>query len=1344
MLFLSMLPAASALAASNFITNVTTSVNGSTVSATSTTHPQGLHVWYQFRATAPSGHTWIMRKFESGSSVQWTPPTTGTYQVQAFALTQWQVQHKDWKAAVTGTITNDVADQVASISIAGAPTSNIATNTAETLSVVATDSSKNVVANPGTPTWSLPSGTTGATIQNLTNGGVVFDATAAGSYTVTATLNGLTATSTIVVYGAPAAVKLSPASASLVADGSATDTVTATVVDANGNTVPTFNGQLTVTDTGAGTNLVDASGSAVAGNTETLTAKNGTVSFNVQANTVAGVTDTISATEVGATTITGKTTIATEAQVATSVQVVTPTADVAANAASTATVEAQVVDQDGQPMLYGTYPITFTVSGAATLQNANTAGSYTTTFVGNGSSTNANPATATVQSTTGQTGAITITASSAGLTAGSGTMQAVITGVPHSIQAKLAASSFAEGSTGVKLNLQTLDANGYAVSDSDAAVVVNVTQNGNEATNITIGGQALTSNSTGVTVDLGSNGSASPIIVDNGSGADAGNYAITVSPITNATYAFPQQTVPLVETAGAATVVSVKPAGDYVTTGAPTTQVTAQLQDAYGNSVSESGVPVTLTPSLSTATINGASSVTLDTNSMGQVTGSLTLPATAGSATFVTASTPNLASSSSSLVTVETQIAGSVQVSLKDATTGSLSEATAGDTVDGTIKVLDANGNQVSTSDAVQVTVSPAAALTDTNLTATSTPGVYTGQAVSGLLDFTAKAGQEGGFTVTATDTSVAQAPKGSAGMSILPGGVQSYGVFYNGTNVGSTANNGGLTVTSSTEGTAIPVFVKATDSQGNPVVSNGNTYVNLSSSDTATSWVFRATASGAHLANNQIDIPAGSTGVEVYYVDTTPGTYALTATAATQQVPDVNATSVTAVDVAPNSTGLTVTVQPENGNGQDLAIPTGDTINVTPLTGADVTSIGAVQATAGTTGTTPSYTATFTAGSSAGTAQFQAGLYNSSGVLVETFASEPTAYVSSLSGVTPTVAATEALHGIDLTGYTESSNGATTYEIYRSTGTTSVSTSGTPYTTTTATSYEDTNVVSGTTYNYEVVAEAANGATSSASSEASQEYGTALAATGATSQGQSDVLTVTFDESLLTGTATPADFSVSAPGSATLTAESAVISGKTVTLTFGSALPMNATLNVTAGAVLDTVGVANLAGTTSIPNGTAAPTTAFSAAVESGQTSTTSYASVLSDFATSAAGSVLFQIPTVTPAGMATFSSNTAINLATETPSISGGATAATAYAGVLVANPSGVTVLGVTMNGTPVAQADWGLDSNGNLPIYVAIGTSTGGTTPTWSAVTSIPTTTWTIAYSNGTVYTLTTGQS
>ncbi|PSR21186.1 MAG: hypothetical protein C7B45_11910 [Sulfobacillus acidophilus] len=103
-----MASAAPAQAASTSIADVATTINGTTVSATAHS-AAGTSVWYQFRATdTATGHTWILRKFDRTPTVNWVPPVGGvTYDVQAFALTQSQVIHHQWRAAVPGRMAVD-------------------------------------------------------------------------------------------------------------------------------------------------------------------------------------------------------------------------------------------------------------------------------------------------------------------------------------------------------------------------------------------------------------------------------------------------------------------------------------------------------------------------------------------------------------------------------------------------------------------------------------------------------------------------------------------------------------------------------------------------------------------------------------------------------------------------------------------------------------------------------------------------------------------------------------------------------------------------------------------------------------------------------------------------------------------------------------------------------------------------------------------------------------------------------------------------------------------------------------------------------------------------------------
>lgn len=88
-------------------------------------------------------------------------------------------------------------------------------------------------------TWS----TTGGAIDQSGN----FIASAAGTYTVTASYAGQTATMTVAVHVTPASVSLTTKSNSVVGNGASTDIVTATVDDASNNAVSNYTGTVDIT-----------------------------------------------------------------------------------------------------------------------------------------------------------------------------------------------------------------------------------------------------------------------------------------------------------------------------------------------------------------------------------------------------------------------------------------------------------------------------------------------------------------------------------------------------------------------------------------------------------------------------------------------------------------------------------------------------------------------------------------------------------------------------------------------------------------------------------------------------------------------------------------------------------------------------------------------------------------------------------------------------------------------------------------------------------------------------------------------------------------------------------------
>lgn len=104
LLGVSIIPASDTLAAAKtsainrYVTGVRVSTNGLTFSAKAVTAPAGLHVEYQFREDR-HGRWFIAKRFSASRSFT-LPARSAAAAVQAYALTQSQVAHKQWSQAV--------------------------------------------------------------------------------------------------------------------------------------------------------------------------------------------------------------------------------------------------------------------------------------------------------------------------------------------------------------------------------------------------------------------------------------------------------------------------------------------------------------------------------------------------------------------------------------------------------------------------------------------------------------------------------------------------------------------------------------------------------------------------------------------------------------------------------------------------------------------------------------------------------------------------------------------------------------------------------------------------------------------------------------------------------------------------------------------------------------------------------------------------------------------------------------------------------------------------------------------------------------------------------------------
>ena len=212
--------------------------------------------------------------------------------------------------------------------------------------------------------------------------------------------------------GAVAALEIS-APATVLANGASSYTVTVDVVDANGDVVSGNSDEIGLTSSNASAAAVDGSAYAAA--------VDGVATFTITSGTVAGASTTLTATDesdasLGATSYTA--TVTTTMQQATSLSVSPETPYVSGDSGSGAAVfDVQVLDQSGEPMLYGTYPLTASLSGPATFTDGTT--DHTLLFTEDGSG---DAAQVTVDAAQGQTGIITLTVSGTGLGSATGTI----------------------------------------------------------------------------------------------------------------------------------------------------------------------------------------------------------------------------------------------------------------------------------------------------------------------------------------------------------------------------------------------------------------------------------------------------------------------------------------------------------------------------------------------------------------------------------------------------------------------------------------------------------------------------------------------------------------------------------------------------------------------------------------------------------------------------------------------------------------------------------------------------------------------------------------------------------
>jgi hypothetical protein len=467
-----------------------------------------------------------------------------------------------------------------------------------------------------------------------------------GSAVISGTLAGnpMAASATVTFVAGPASRFIVTTSSATVVAGT-TVTITAKLVDANGNAVREAGRVVTWSKTGAGGSFDPA--------TSTTNAE-GEASVTFTTASTSGTSYTFSATDTGASAIVGSggTVMTTPGAVSLTTSTVTASPNALdANGTAVSTVTIQLKDANGNNVTSSAGPVTVSRTGTGTLSAAtdHANGSYTATLTAPSSVGSAVVSAMLSGSALTSTATVNFVAGAASLS------QSTLSASPASIAAN--------GTSTSTITIQLKDASGNNLQASAGTVTLSKVGGG------TLG--AVTDNLNGTyTAVLTSPTSAGNAVVTGSLGGNNLTNTATVT-FTAGTASLSTSTV----TANPATVAA----------GA-TSAITVQLKDAGANNLGASGGVVTLTTDLgSIGTVtdnnNGTYSATLSTSATGTATISAKLDGNniTGTASVVvnngaaSAATSTLSLNASSLESGQTATA---TVVVKDAAGNVLTDAT--------------------------------------------------------------------------------------------------------------------------------------------------------------------------------------------------------------------------------------------------------------------------------------------------------------------------------------------------------------------------------------------------------------------------------------------------------------------------------------------------------------------------------------------------------------------------------------------------------------------------------------------------------------------------------------------
>ena len=732
---------------------------------------------------------------------------------------------------------------------------------------------KNSDGTVATPTGVTYSVTSSNAATGFFNNGV-FTATAAGTYTIQAAIGTTDLTTSVTVIGSAASVTLSAASTSFAASiGTKVDTVTATVVDASGNTLSNYSGVVQAyisTSTGDIIETpVSGSGAGTLASPYVFTATKGQVTLTLDAAGTQG-TDVV---YVGVPDSTGAVSnwqtisLSAVAPSATTIKAdsTTPKSLAAGAAYSPGTVVVfHIYDQSGNIVSTANYNGTVTLSGPAQFPSG---GQTSALSFSNG---NATAATFVTTSPT-TTGTITLTPTVNGLTGTPVTIN-VYSQATNATQLSLSSqpttTAFTADAVGAATTLatkfqeyavQAADAKGNSVTTPPTNVNVTVLGpdgNPSAAVGVWNGTYTLSTATTPVTV-----AGAGAYTIDLGQASatiPAGTYTVKIADATlNSTIA------PLTETftvtAGLAHNVVVTPsASPYdLQVSSPSTSVSAQLVDAWGNNVAQSGAVVDFAGTGNFAP--NASQVATNANGIAMVTAT------------DTQATP----AAGDIGTVTANIDATWKANHNDASALSVPVAS------GNLTLISSSAASIIASESATTLVSGGTTPTITTSTINSVGAPVSGDtlkwSLTGPTGFTAINGtvnaganiiaswpatlnMAGTYTVTLTDSSQTSVPAVTKSFTVTALAASRAVFFQNSTVVSApiaVAANSPITLT-----------VESTDANNNPVMTTNGVKVTLS--DGAAGGAFALTQGGAPVTT--VTILAGQTSVQVYYVKATAG----------------------------------------------------------------------------------------------------------------------------------------------------------------------------------------------------------------------------------------------------------------------------------------------------------------------------------------------------------------------------------------------------------------------------------------------------------------------------------------